>query len=489
MPTPGPLFARLVCLCFPFILCACNLSPRYVRPDMQQPLPQEYKEVSGWKSATPMAHLERGPWWEMFADASLNELMQRLNTANQSIAEAAANLRQARAQMDLARSAFFPGLTLPGSLARGGQEGAGPNTRYSFGLSSQWEISFWNALPAYEAAKAQAEATAADYATMRLAMQAELAQAYFQLRALDGQHSLYESTIDAYAKAVELTRSQLRGGIVTPADVAQAEAQLASAQAQLASVQRQRSLLEHSIAILIGQIPAHFALPREEPLARIPAIPTGIPSELLERRPDVSSAERLTAAANQQIGLARAAWFPSLSIGGDFLFQGTSWVSGPLYSWSLGPDTVLSLFEGGKKIAENEIARAGYDAQVSRYRQTALQAFKDVEDNIAALRYLSQEAEAQDRAVAASREALRLSLSQYRGGLITYLQVVANQTTVLTNERSAIDLQGQRLTASVNLIKALGGGWRDEDLPALLATPAAAEPAPQAQPQEPGAPQ
>jgi NodT family efflux transporter outer membrane factor (OMF) lipoprotein len=439
-----------------------NLSPRHAPPAMSEEFPVAYKEDKGWQTAQPRASLDRGSWWEVFRDESLSALIRQANTANQNIAVAAANLRQSRAQVAVARSAFFPGVTAPASVTRSGTENAGPGTRYSVGFSSQWEISFWNALPAFEAAKAQAEATASDYATMRLSVQAELAQNYFQLRAYDGQQTLYEDTIKAYRRAVELTRSQYNGGIATPADVAQAEAQLAQAEAEYAGVQRQRSILEHAIAVLVGQLPTTFTLPRAEPESLIPAVPTGIPADLLERRPDISSAERLVAVANEQIGLARAAWFPTLTLGSDLLYQGTSWIGSSLYTWSVGPSAALTLFEGGKRLAQSESAWAAWEAQVATYRQTVLQAVKDVEDNIGALRHLAVEAAAQDRAVKASREALRLSLSQYRGGMTTYLQVVTNQTAVLSNERNAINVQAQRRIAAVNLIKALGGGWNTQ---------------------------
>ena len=225
----------------------------------------------------------------------------------------------------------------------------------------------------------------------------------------------------------------------------------------------------------MGQLPSTFSLGRAEPGAAIPAVPTGLPSSLLERRPDIAGAERRMASANEQIGLARAAWFPTLNLGGEFLYQGTSWLASPLYTWSVGPSAALSLFEGGRHLAENESAWAGYEAEVGTYRQTVLEAFKDVEDNLGALRHLETEASAQDRAVQASREALRLSESQYRGGMVTYLQVVTNQTTVLSNERSAIDVQSQRLVASVNLIKALGGGWQAKDIKDLAWGPAPQE--------------
>ena len=448
-----------------------NLSPRYAPPAPPGSIPSAYKEEDGWKTAQPRETVERGPWWRVFSDPTLNGLMDQANTANQNIAVAAANLRQARSQISIARSALLPIVSAPASLTRSGSEGQSAATKYSYGFSAQWEISFWNAVPAFEAAKAQAEASAADYATMRLATQAELAQAYFQLRGMDGQTDLYESTIEAYKRAVALTRSQFLGGLVTRVDLDQAETQLAAAQAQLAGIKRQRAELEHGIAILTGQMPSAFSLPRASLASQLPAVPTGLPSELLERRPDVAGAERRVAVANEQIGLARAAWFPSLTLGGDYLGQAVGFRSAPVWTWSVGPSAALTLFQGGRRLAESDSAWAVYEAEVATYRQTVLEAFKDVEDNLSALRYLALEAEAQGRAVQSSLSALRLATSQYQGGLTTYLQVVTSQTTALSNERSAIEVQTQRLVATVNLIKALGGSFSTNELPGLVDTP------------------
>ena len=454
------------CLCL--LLGGCiNLSPSYAPPEPLQPIPQEYKEEKGWKTATPSDALDRGPWWERFNDPELNRLMGLLNTANQDIAKAAANLRQARSQITAARSAFFPGVSLPASYTRSGGSGTGGmgmdggiSTKYSVGISAQWEISFWNALPAFEAAKAEASASAADYATIRLSSQAELAQDYFQLRSLDVRLSLYEATIEAYQKALRITQSQYQGGIVTRADVAQAEAQLAQAEAQRLGLLRQRAEVEHAIAVLTGHFPSAFSLERSGLTATLPSVPTGLPSTLLERRPDIAAAERRVAAANQQIGVARAAWFPTFNLGGSRALEALGWHAAPVTVWSLGPSAAQSLFEGGKHLADNESAWAGYEASVADYRTTVLQSFKDVEDNLSALNYLAQEAAAQERAVESSRLALRLALAQYQGGMTTYLQVVSAQTTALTNESNAIQVQEQRLIAAVNLIKALGGGWQ-----------------------------
>jgi NodT family efflux transporter outer membrane factor (OMF) lipoprotein len=455
---PAPFFCWL-CL----VLSGCvNLSPEYAPPDLGQPLPPAYKEEEGWKIAAPADALDRGPWWEVFADPELNRLEDLLNANNQDIARSAANLRGARARIQAARAAFFPGLSLPASYTRSGR-GDGVASLASAGLSAQWEISFWNSLPAFEAARANAQAASADFATLRLAAQAELAQAYFQLRTLDAQMDLYASTIQAYARAVRLTRSQYRGGIVTPADVAQAEALLAGAESELLALERERAGLEHGIALLTGQTSSSFSLPRGSLTASLPDIPPSLPAALLERRPDIAAAERRVAAANQSIGIARAAWFPTLVLGGGRAAEAAGWGISPVTVWSLGPSAALSLFQGGRRLAESETAWADYEASVAAYRQTVLAAFKDVEDNLSALALLARQSAAERRAAAAARRALSLSLSQYEGGMTTYLQVVSAQTASLLNERTLIRLEGLRLIAAVKLIKALGGGWKGEE--------------------------
>lgn len=451
----------------PAILCLClllggcfNFSPKYAPPDLPQDIPAEYKEEGGWKTATPNDALDRGPWWELFADNELNRLMEQLDSANQDIARAAANLRRARNQIMAARSAFFPGVSVPASYTRSRRDQTAIASSYSVGINAEWEISFWNALPAFEAARAEASATAADLATMRLSCQAELAQAYFELRVLDERISLYEETIKTYERALRLTQSQYQGGMVTRTDVAQAESTLAQAEAEYMSLLRQRAQTEHAVAILTGQIPSLFSLERGNLQARIPGIPLEMPSSLLERRPDIAAAERRVASANQQIGVARAAWFPTLSLSGSRGIEADGWRRSPITVWSLGPSAALSLFEGGRHLADSDAAWADYEASVADYRQTVLQAFKDVEDNLAALSYLEKEGQAQERAVESANTALRLAMAQYQGGMTTYLQVVSAQTTALNNQSAAIQVRGQKLIAAVNLIKALGGGWQ-----------------------------
>ncbi|MDR2161601.1 MAG: efflux transporter outer membrane subunit [Desulfovibrio sp.] len=446
-----------------FLAGCVNLSPDYAVPDLGQPLPPAFKE--GWKTADPADERERGPWWRAFADPDLNRLMDYLEAGNQDIAQAAANLRSARTRIMAARAAFFPGVSLPASYTRSGREGGPITSSASAGISAQWEISFWNSLPALEAARADAQAAAADFATLRLSAQAELAQSYFQLRALDEQEALYESTLRAYARALRLTRNQYRGGIITPADVAQAEARLAGAESELLAVRRDRATLEHGIALLCGQVPAAFSLAHGRLSAALPAIPAVLPAALLERRPDIAAAERRVAAANQRIGIARAAWFPTLSLSGSRSAEAAGWALSPLTVWSLGPGAALSLFQGGRRLADNEAARADYEASVAAYRQTVLTAFAEVEDLLSALDLLAGQAKAERRAAEAARRALNLALSQYEGGMTTYLQVVSAQATLLLNERNVILLEGRRLASAVGLIKALGGGWEKESRP------------------------
>lgn len=463
---PYRMFRRMLCctaLCM--TLFACSLSPSYHAPELT--LPGAFKYEDGWKTARPGDFLDKGKWWALFGDPILDDLMERLNAHNQNIAIAAANLRQARAEVMGARAAFLPKADGSASLLRQ-RDGTGPvRDTFSAGVSATWELSFWNVLPAFEAARAATRATAADYATVRLAVQAELAQTYFQLRTLDAQRKLYEETTIAYKKAVELTTSQYRGGIVTPADVAQAETQLASAEAELAEIERQRVLFENALAVLVGEIPSAFFFQRAASIpAAVPDIPSVLPSELLERRPDVAAAERRVASANERIGIARAAWFPVIDLGLSRVISG-EWLRASHPTWAVGPSAALSLFDGGRKLAGSDAAWAAYDGAVADYRLTVLEAFRDVEDNLSSLLYLEKQAAAQDRAVTSSRTALRLALSQYKGGLTTYLQVVTTQAAALDSERRALEVQGQRLVTSVGLIKALGGGWQMEEMSEL----------------------
>lgn len=452
----------LLCL----LLQGC-LSPTYYRPDLIEPIPGSYKEEGDWKTATPADTLDRGSWWARFQDPTLNSLMEKAHAANQNIAIAAANFRQARTQIASTRADFMPRLEAGATGERRGVDSSRHTSRYTATSSASWELSFWNTLPAFEAARAQTEASAADYGTMRLAVESELAQTYFQLRALDGQLDLYKTTIAAYTKAVTLTQNQYAAGVVTLADVAQAEAQLASAEAEQAALRRQRAELENAIAVLTGQLPSSFRLEQGLLPVAIPHVPLSVPSVLLERRPDIASAERLVMVANEEIGIARAAWFPSITLGGSIGLESSAWHGSPLEIWSVGPSMGLSLFEAGKKLAASDAAQAKYESAVAGYRQTVLEGFRDVEDSLAGLRHMEDEAMARAKAVKSANTALRMVTAQYQAGITSYLQVVTSQTTSLANERQAIQVQGQRLMATVGLIKALGGGWESSELAAM----------------------
>lgn len=464
----SPRFFPTLCITVSMVVLTCLLqgclSPAYYRPDLVEPVPGSYKEEGDWKTAVPGDTLDRGNWWERFQDPVLNALVEKAHATNQNIAIAAANFRQARTQIATARADFMPRIEGTGVAERRGVDHGAHTSRYTLGATSTWELSFWNTLPAFEAARAQTEASAADYATMRLAVESELAQSYFQLRALDDQLKLYDDTIRAYEKAVTLTQNQYAAGTVTLADVAQAEAQLAGAQAEQAALERQRSEVEHGVAVLVGQLPTSFRLERGSLASLIPQVPVAVPSVLLERRPDIASAERQVMVANEEIGMARAAWFPSVTLGGSIGLESTAWHGSPLEVWSVGPSLGLSIFEAGKKLAASEAAQAKYEGAVASYRQTVLEAFKDVEDNLAALKHMENEAVARARAVKAANTALRMVTAQYQAGITNYLQVVTSQTTSLANERQAIQVQGQRLIATVALIKALGGGWDSGEL-------------------------
>jgi NodT family efflux transporter outer membrane factor (OMF) lipoprotein len=437
--------------------CA-DLSPDYAPPAVPGGLPARYKE-DGWKQSEPAQVPRPGPWWKVFEDPVLDDLMARLNGANQNLAESAAVLRGAAAAADAARAALFPVFSAQASAPRSGGANMRAGGGYAGGPQSSWEISFWNALPAYKAAGAEVEAAAADFAAARLLMQSDLALCYIQLRALDSRRELYESAIEAYRRAADLTDSRYRGGMVTRMDSEQARAQLADARARLAALERQRAELEHGIAVLCGQSPSSFTLPRAPLSVRIPALPPELPSALLERRPDIFAAERRVAVANEKIGAAKAAWFPTFSLSADLLWQAAHWQAAALYTWTIGPGGALNLFQGGRSIADNEAAAAAYDAEAANYRQTVLQAIQDVEDALSDLHYLEREAVFRTEAARASRSALGIALSQYQGGMTTYLQVVSVQTTVLSNESDIIDVQGRSLAAVINLIKALGGDF------------------------------
>lgn len=455
-------------------LAACTVGPDYVRPSTE--VPAAYRETGDWKVAEPGDRRPRGPWWEIFGDANLNALEEQVAQANFNVQAAQAQFRQARALAQAARAAYFPALSASVASTRS-QASQGSNaisaggtaTSHVLTLDAAWEPDIWGRVArSVESAQAGAQASAADLEGMRLSMQAELAQDYFLLRVTDLQKRLLDDTVDAYGKSLVLTKNRYKAGVDSRVDEVQAQTQLKLAQAQSVDTGVQRAQLEHAIAVLTGKAPAAFSVAAGPYLASIPAIPAGVPSQLLERRPDIAGAERRAAAANAQIGVAEAAYFPALTLSAAGGYQSSTlanWFSLPNRFWSLGPSLAETLFDGGLRQAQSEQAQAAYDAAVATYRQTVLGGFQEVEDNLAALRILEQEAQVQDEAVKAAIESVVLTTNQYKAGTVSYLNVVTVQTTALSAERTAADILGRRLSAAVLLVKALGGGWDRAALP------------------------
>jgi NodT family efflux transporter outer membrane factor (OMF) lipoprotein len=457
------------------------LGPNYARPETETPA--AYKEAQGWKTAQPRETEPRGPWWTVFNDPQLDALLGQVEVSNQTIKAAEARVREARALTQQAQAAYFPIVTANASATRGGGRatiggstdvsgggvGGAVRNSYNVSLDVNWEIDLWGRVRrTVEAGEATAQASLADLEAAKLSAQAQLAEDYFLLRAQDAQIRLLTETVDAYQKSLQLTRNQYAVGVAARADVAQAETQLKSTQAQALDAGVQRAQLEHAIAVLLGKAPANFSIAPEAVATTFPPIPPGLPSELLERRPDIAAAERRTAAANAQVGVAEAAYFPSLTLSATGGFQSS--VLSQLFTlpsryWSLGPALAATIFDAGLRRAQTAQAMATYDENVANYRQTVLAGFQEVEDNLAALRILEQEAAVQDEAVKSARESLTITLNQYRAGTANYLAVVVAQAVALSNERTALTILGRRLTASVTLIKALGGGWDAAQLP------------------------
>ena len=461
-------------------LGACAIGPDYQRPPLATPL--QFKQIEGWTAAAPGDALERGAWWELYGDDELNTLVGRLNLSNQNLAASEAQYRQARALVRGARAAFYPSLSGSAGVTRAGQGGgdstlstsegfavSGSNAAsisksYDLSLNTAWELDIWGKLRrSLESSRAGFAASAADLAALKLSLQAELVQTYLQLRVLDDQQRLLDATVAAYARSLRLTENQYNAGIVPKSDVSQALTQLRSTEAQAIDLKWQRAQLEHAIAVLIGVPPSELSIAAREQLPALPAIPVALPSQLLERRPDVAAAERRVIAANAEIGVAKAAWYPDLTLSATGGYRGSSfadWVSLPNRFWSLGPDLALSLFDAGARRAELERSEAAYDQTVGQYRQAVLDSLREVEDYLVQLRVLEQEAVFQQQALDAARESLRLIENQYRAGAVDFNSVVNVQATALNNERSNLTLLGSRLTASVQLIAALGGGWQ-----------------------------
>lgn len=464
---------RLVTLAVTALLSACSLAPKYEVPATQEVT--QYKEAGEWMPTQPADPGPRGAWWQAFGDPRLDELQQQLKNSL-DLRAAVARYDQARAFARRARSDLFPSVGVGASATRARGSANAPTSDgtiatgndYVASADFAWEIDLFGRLRnASAAARDRARASAADLAAIDLALRAELATNYFSLRGADAELKLLEDTVRAYDRAYELTSNRYQGGIAAATDVDQAETQRQNARAQLASVRLQRAQLEHAIAVLIGQSPSHFSLDAGPFVGEPPPLSAGLPSALLLRRPDVASAERAVAAANAEIGVARAAWFPVFVLGGSGGYEATStsaWFEAPSRFWSAGPSAQVPLLDFGGRSALNRQARAAYEESVANYRQAALTAYREVEDNLAALRHLADEVTADEAAAASAQRSAYHADRRYAAGVADYLEVASTQTAALQAQRSALEARVRRMNAAVELVRALGGGWTPEQL-------------------------
>jgi NodT family efflux transporter outer membrane factor (OMF) lipoprotein len=455
------------------LVTGCMVGPDYMRPTID--VGTQFKETPGWKVARPAANEPRGPWWLMYKDPVLSDLIAELNTSNQNIALAEARFRQAVAVTQGARAPLLPSISATANTTRsGGGVSSGTSaaiTGYGLNAQASWQLDIWGSIRRnIEATDATELALAADVSGARLTAQTAMTLAYLQVRVLDEQRRLLTATVTAYERALKLTQNRYNAGISGQGDVAVASTQLASTRAQLIDLEQQRAVFENAVAVLLGRPPSTFSIKAEKVPLIPPAVPVGLPSELLERRPDIAAAERRTAAANAQIGVATAAWFPSLTLNASGGFRSndfTQWFSAPGQIWALGPQLAALIFDGGARQAQINQARAQFDAQAATYRQTVLTALQEVENAMVQMRVFEQEEVVQKQAVQSAQQSLRLARNQYDQGLIDYLSVAVLETTALNNERTYITLVGNRFAASVRLVAALGGGWSAEDLKSL----------------------
>jgi NodT family efflux transporter outer membrane factor (OMF) lipoprotein len=471
------------------LLAGCTVGPKYHTPTAETPAaykeltPADYKNTEGWKVAQPKDDALRGKWWEIFNDPQLNALEEKVNVSNQNIAAAAASFFAARALVKEARSQLFPRVTTnpaitaqrPSAKLSSGKAGGstssstGTFTDYTLPFDATWEPDLFGRIRnTIKSAAYGAQASAADLENTRLTVQADLAVDYFQLRGQDALKQLLDSTVIAFQQSLDLTRALYETGIDSEEAVAQAETQLEATQAQDAALGVQRAQFEHAIAMLTGQPASTFSIPIEPLKSSPPSIPFGVPSQLLERRPDIAEAERLVAQANAQIGIARAAYFPTVTLSAAAGLESTaiaSWFTWPSRFFSVGPAAAETLFDAGLRRATMEQFRAQYDETVANYRQTVLTAFQQVEDNLASLRILSVEIQYQDTAVKSAEKSLAIAKDRYKLGIDPYLNVLTAQTALLSNQETAVNLRIQQMTASGGLIEALGGGWNASQLP------------------------
>ena len=460
-----------------FQFTGCAVGPKYHQPVVQAP--PAYKEVGDWKLAQPNDQNLGGEWWKIFQDPQLDALEAQVNVSNQNLKAAEAQFMQARAAVRYNRADFFPTVTagLSGTRTRVSAHRPPPNSifngvtenDFTLPIDVSYQADVWGRVRKnVESYREQAQASAADLATVNLSMHSDLAIDYFQARSLDAQEQLLNSTVKQYEQALALNQSRFDGGIASEVEVEQAKTQLQTTRAAAIDVGVLRAQFEHAVAILIGKPPADFSLPPLPLTAPPPRIPVSVPSELLERRPDIAAAERRVASANAQIGVAKSAYYPVIGLTASGGFESssiTTLLQGPSGLWSIGLSALGTIFDGGRRHALTDQARAAYDGQVAAYRQNVLIGFQQVEDNLAAARILENEANVQDEAVVAAQRSLDLSIIRYKGGVTTYLEVITAQNAALSDQVTAVNILGRRMASTVLLIQALGGGWDRSSLP------------------------
>jgi NodT family efflux transporter outer membrane factor (OMF) lipoprotein len=460
-----------------FLLFGCTVGPNYVRPPADVPV--SYKELGDWKPVQPSDQVTKGNWWEVYEDPQLNALEVQIDVSNQNLKAEQEIFVQARAAIRISKSNYFPTITGGASASQNHTSSNAPLFRtgasrsdfsdYTIPIDASWEPDLWGRVRrTVEASRSEAQATAADVANVSLSLHAELALDYFQLRGLDAQEDLLQSTIIAFERALALTQNRYKAGLASAVDVAQAETQLRTTRAQAIDVGVNRAAFEHAIAVLIGKPPAQFSLPTSPLRAAPPAIPPGLPSDLLERRPDVAASERRMQESNAQIGVAKSAYYPLVTLSGSGGFESgvfTTLLQGPSGLWSVGAAASETLFDAGKRHAVTQQAQSAYRQSIDTYRQTVLTAFQEVEDNLAALRILNDEEVVQQSAVASAEHSLALSLNRYKGGIVNYLEVITAQNAALADEVTEVGIRTRRMQASVLLVKAIGGGWNVSQIP------------------------
>lgn len=466
----------LVLLASLFSLTGCAVGPKYHPPSA--PTPPTYKEMGNWKTAQPSDQNLGGNWWEIFRDPQLNALEQQVNVSNQNLKAAVAQYQEARAALRYARADYYPTITASPSATREKYSSNSPLTpslrgatvnEFTVPLNLSYQVNAWGRVSRnVELYRTEAQASAADLAVVNLTMHADLAVDYFAARSLDAEEKILRDTVAQYQQALQLNEDRYQGGVASEVDVEQARTILETTRAQLVDVGVARAQYEHAVAVLAGKPPAEFALPPLPVTTPPPPIPVGVPSELLERRPDIAASERLVASANAQVGLAKLAYYPAVNLFASGGFDSktiTTLIQGPSAIWAVGASAAVTVFDVGRRRALNDQARTAYDSTVASYRQTVLTAFQQVEDNLAALRILQEEAGVQAEAVQAAERSLALSNTRYEGGVTSYLEVITAQNAALSDEVTAVNILGRRMASAVLLIEALGGGWDRSNLP------------------------